>query len=333
MPVPVRAALDVGADQAASKAVQVKQPARYLVASALAGVYLGVAVVVLVSVCAPMFAAGSPWTMLVSGVVFGIALTLVVFAGAELFTANAMVMLYGLLDRRVGWPQLALVWLVSMAGNLVGAVGFGLLVHVGGTLGAGTQGGRFLHSLVLAKNAATGGQLFARAVLCNMLVCLAMWMAMRTISDGAKLALLWWPLLAFVGSGFEHSVANTAMYTIAAANGDAAWLDLGRNLLWTVPGNLLGGAVLVAAAYWFIGRAAAADAPRPGTAAERLAAAGLTGGALLPGGSLGPPLDRRMAAPPGRRPLNGRTPAGGKTPRTPGKSDRGPDRPRLVSMS
>jgi len=161
-------------------------------------------------------------------------------------------MLYGLFDRRTGWVDLGLVWLTSLAGNLAGSVLFGLLVHAGGTPGAGTPGGRYGRTIVAAKNAASGGQLFARAVLCNMLVCLAVWMATRTSGDAAKLVVLWWPLLAFVGSGFEHSVANMTIYTLDVANGGSSWWDLARNLVWTVPGNVVGGGLLVAAAYRFV---------------------------------------------------------------------------------
>jgi nitrite transporter len=270
MPVPVPVALGEATTQAVDKSAQVRRPARYLVASALAGVYVGVAVVVLLSVGAPLAAAASPATKLISGVVFGIALALVVFAGAELFTGNVMTMLYGRFDHRVGWWDLTLVWVVSLLGNLAGSVLFGLLVSAGGTLRPGTPGATFLDSLIAGKVSATGPQLFARAVLCNMLVCLALWMAMRTTSDGAKLAVLWWPLLAFIGSGFEHCVANMTLFTLGVANGDATWLDLARNLVWTVPGNVVGGGLLVAAAYRFVGRAPSAArnaAPTPPNAA------------------------------------------------------------------
>ena len=70
-----------------------------------------------------------------------------------------------------------------------------------------------------AKDAATGPQLFWRAVLCNALVCLALWMAARTRSDAAKLVVLWWALLAFIGSGFEHSIANVTTFSLARPRG------------------------------------------------------------------------------------------------------------------
>src|SRR5918999_4957991 len=91
---------------------------RYLGSSALAGAYVGVGVVLVASAAGPLAAASSPFTTLVAGCVFGVALTLIVFAGAELFTGNAMVMLQGLLVRRVRGADLLAVWGASLVGNL-----------------------------------------------------------------------------------------------------------------------------------------------------------------------------------------------------------------------
>jgi len=82
-----------------------------------------------------------------------------------------------------------------------------------------------------------------------MLVCLGLWMASRTKSDGAKLAVLFWALLAFIASRFEHSVANMTIFCLAILHGDASWGDLFHNLLFTVPGNVGGGALVVAVPY------------------------------------------------------------------------------------
>ena len=96
------------------------------------------------------------------------------------------------------------------------------------------------------------------------LVCLALWMAGRASSDGAKLAVLWWGLLAFVGSGFEHSVANMTVFSLAVFNHQAHWSDLARNLLYTVSGNVVGGAVLVGLVYSWLGRAGQPAGSAPG---------------------------------------------------------------------
>lgn len=267
MPIPVPQAVDDHAALAATKAGQARDLPRYLLSSILAGAYVGVAVVLLVSTSAPLVEAGSPLAKLVQGAVFGVALTLVVFAGAELFTGNAMVMLQGLVRRTVGAGSLAKVWGVSLIGNLVGSVAFAAVVHAGGTLGTGAPA-ELIASITSSKSALSGPSLFWRAVLCNLLVCLALWMAARTRSDVAKLVVLWWALLAFIASGFEHSVANMTIFGIGALQGSATWADLGANLVWTVPGNVVGGGLLVGLGYAWLGRPATAPSAAPAPVAD-----------------------------------------------------------------
>jgi len=260
MPIPVPEAVDESVELALTKAAAARNGPRYFVASALAGAYVGVAVVLLACAAGPLAAAGSPATKLVAGSVFGVALTLVVFAGAELFTGNVMVMLGGLLAGRVKMRDVLLVNAGSLLGNFAGSVAFAAAVNASGVLSAGAKPGTpapaasMIDTLVTAKMSATGGQLFWRAVLCNMLVCLALWMAARTTSDAAKLGVLFWGLLAFIASGFEHSIANMTIFSLAILHGSAHWADLGHNLIYTIPGNIVGGGLLVAAPYSWIGR-------------------------------------------------------------------------------
>ena len=267
MPIPVPEAVDQSAAQAVEKSVAARNVPRYFFASALAGAYVGVAVVLLASTAGPLAASASPATKLVAGSVFGVALTLVVFAGAELFTGNVMVMLAGMFRGRVRLRDVLIVNVGSLLGNLAGSVAFAAAVNASGALNAGAKPGApapaasMINTLVTAKMSATGGQLFWRAVLCNMLVCLALWMAMRTTSDGAKLGVLFWGLLAFVASGFEHSVANMTVFTLAILQGTAHWSDLWHNLLYTIPGNIVGGGLLVAAPYAWMGRRTTAAYP------------------------------------------------------------------------
>ncbi|MGH8973408.1 MAG: formate/nitrite transporter family protein [Acidimicrobiia bacterium] len=270
MPIPIPQALEESAGVARAKANQVRRLPPYLFSSMLAGAYVGAGVVLIVSLAGPFAAAGSPATKLVLGATFGLALTLVVFAGAELFTGNVMFMLQGLRSGTVTLGDLTAVWSASLVGNLLGSLSFAALVNAGGTLVAGGAPGKvgpgqtLVDTLITTKNAATGPQLFWRSVLCNMLVCLALWMAARATSDGAKLAVLWWALLAFIGSGFEHSVANMTLFGVGIFHGSAAWGDLWRNLAVTVPGNIVGGGLIVGLGYAWLGRPApAAVTPAP----------------------------------------------------------------------
>jgi nitrite transporter NirC len=275
MPAPIPEALDAHDAMAVVKTVQVRSsPTRYLVSSMLAGAYVGVAVVLLLMTSAPLMSAQHPTTKLVQGGVFGVALTLVVFAGAELFTGNNMVMLQGLFRRKVSAMDLAVVWGASLVGNFVGSIGFAALVNATGIVTAGgtraepTVFQSALTTISEGKDGLAGGQLFFRAVLCNFLVCLALWMAARATSDAAKLICLWWALLAFIASGFEHSIANMTVLGLGALTGAADWGMLFRNLAYTVPGNIVGGGLLVGAAYAWMGMPAKAKAAVSGPMAD-----------------------------------------------------------------
>ena len=261
MPLTTPEALALNEDAAVAKAKTARsQLSRYLVSSMLAGAFVGVAIVLMLMVSAPLIAGQNPAARLVQGAVFGVALTLVVFAGAELFTGNNMVMVQGLWAKKITAIDLALVWAASLFGNLVGSLAFAAMVDASGVVTAGAPSGQqtvyqaALAGIVKSKASLSGGQLFFRAVLCNMLVCLALWMATRAASDAAKLVCLWWALLAFIASGFEHSIANMTGLGLAAFIGVGSWGDLGRNLLYTVPGNIVGGALLVGLAYAWVGR-------------------------------------------------------------------------------
>ncbi|MFF3414000.1 formate/nitrite transporter family protein [Streptomyces sp. NPDC002698] len=250
-------------DLAVKKSRLVRSPARYLVSAMLAGIYIGVGEILLLSVAGPLEAGHSGAVRLVEGAVFPIALLLVLFAGADLFTSQCMTMTFGVLSGRTSWADLARIWVMSLLGNLAGAVVFALFIGMAGTIRSGPSAS-LLGALLASKEATSGGQLFARAMLCNMLVCLAVWMFTRASGDGAKATMVWWPVFAFVASGFEHSIANMGLFSLGIVNGQAEVGDLARNLAFTVPGNIVGGAVLVAAAYWFAndgGRTAVGKAP------------------------------------------------------------------------
>lgn len=267
MTISVPEALSDNVEFAATKARAAQDLPRYIWSSILAGAYVGVAIVLLVAVSSPLVETGSPAAKLVQGGVFGIALTLVVFAGADLFTGNAMVMLQGWWHRSVRPSQVVTVWSLSLVGNVIGSVMLAAAVYAGGTITGSSS--TMLASMTAAKDAASGPQLFWRAVLCNALVCLALWMAARTRSDAAKLGVLWWALLAFICSGFEHSIANVTSFSLAALDGSIGWGALARNLVWTVPGNIVGGGVVIGLGYaWMSGQRAEVAAPADVTLVE-----------------------------------------------------------------
>ncbi len=258
---------------AQAKVGYTRRPVAYTVQAMLAGSYIGIAVVLMVSAAGPLLAAGSPWTKLVQGLVFGVALTLVVTAGGELATSNMMTLTQGVIGRVLGWVPAVRTLLFSFVGNLLGALAFAAMVHGTGLLSESTPAGQMLRGMLAAKAEESSSQLFWRGVLCNMLVCLAIWAAARLRSEVARLVVVFWCLLAFITSGFEHVVANMTTYWLGVLAGvpDAGWADFARNMTVVGLGNLVGGAVVVGAAYAVVaGRTPAAtdDAPKAATDLE-----------------------------------------------------------------
>ena len=221
----------------------------------LGGAYVGVAVVLMLNVAGPLIAAGTGAGKLVSGLVFGVALTLVVFAGAELVTSSMMTLTQGTLMRATRPGPAAGALSFTFLANLLGAAVFGMLVAVSGVLHSNPAAGAMLSDMLAAKASEEPLQLFVRGILCNTLVCLGIWMCARLKSDVAKLVVIFWALLAFVASGFEHVVANMTTYTLGLMTGDpnATWALFGNNILWVGLGNLVGGALVVGVGYWIIG--------------------------------------------------------------------------------
>lgn len=239
-------------------------PRGYLLLSAMAGIYLGFGISLIFSVGAPFAADGAAGLKLVMGVSFGIALTLVIFAGSELFTGNNMVCAIGALARAITVKHVGQIFLWSLVGNLLGSLAVAWLIVQSGVMSRAPQSDLLLKVAAL-KMHLPAWELFIRGVLCNWLVCLAVWMAARTTNDAAKIMLIFWCLFAFVGSGFEHSIANQSILGIALFlphGADISWSGFAWNQIWVVMGNVVGGAVFVGGVYWM---ASPVKASRPST--------------------------------------------------------------------
>jgi len=230
-------------------------PLQYLILSALAGAYVGLGIVLIFAIGAPLQAVGSGATRAVMGASFGVALTLVIFAGSELFTGNNLIMTVGILSRTVTAGALSRVWVASFLGNLLGSLLLALATAASGVLSK-APAKEFVLGVVAAKMAAPASELFFRGVLCNALVCLAVWMGMRTRDETARLVLIFWCLFAFIGAGFEHSVANMTLLGIGLfLPHDPAlvsWVGFARNLGFVTLGNIVGGALLIGLPYWYV---------------------------------------------------------------------------------
>lgn len=190
---------------------------------------------------------------LLGGAAFSLGLILVVVGGAELFTGNALIVMARMAGH-ISTAALLRNWLVVYPANLAGALGLVVLVWAAGTLDlAGGAVGEAAARVAEGKFALSPLAVFSRAILCNALVCLAVWLTFSTDSAGGKILCILWPITAFVALGFEHSVANMLLLPlglIAGAEGTVG--DVLLNLLLSTLGNIVGGSGGVAATYWAI---------------------------------------------------------------------------------
>jgi len=226
-------------------------PPGYLALSALAGVYLGFGIVLIFSVGAPL--AGTqfaPFMKLIMGVSFGVALSLVIFAGSELFTGNNMVFAIGKLKNRVGMGPIIKLFTFCFVGNLLGSILLAWLVVQGGSLSVEAEA--LIVKVAAMKMSLGAKEAFFRGVLCNWLVCLAVWIANRSEDDTAKLIMIFWCLFAFIGSGYEHSIANQSLMSLALFLPHGAEVSVAgfiHNQIFVTAGNMVGGGLMVGMVY------------------------------------------------------------------------------------
>lgn len=190
---------------------------------------------------------------LLGGLVFSLGLILVTVAGAELFTGNNLLAM-AWASGRISTRELLRNWVVVCAANAVGALGLAMLVWWSGHGGLNHGAvGQTVVRIASAKAELGWVEAFFRGLLCNVLVCMAVWMALagRSVSD--KVLAIVFPITLFVAAGFEHSIANLYFFPLAVALGaPLALADVLRNLLAVIAGNLVGGSVLVALVYWVV---------------------------------------------------------------------------------
>ncbi|MFB0536983.1 MAG: formate/nitrite family transporter [Anaerolineae bacterium] len=240
----------------------------------LAGAFIGCGAIFCTVVTTGLGAAGVGYGIikLLGGLVFCLGLIAVVVAGSELFTGNNLIVM-AFASKRIGITQLLRNWVIVYVGNFVGSILTAFVMFLtkqymssGGALGANALG------IANAKCGLGFIQAIALGIMCNALVCLAVWLCTSARSTTDKIMAIIFPITAFVAAGFEHSIAN--MYFIPIGlfikgfAGSGFWEAIGktaadfgnltwgaffiRNLLPVTTGNIIGGAGFVGLAYWFI---------------------------------------------------------------------------------
>jgi formate/nitrite transporter len=218
----------------------------------LAGAFIGLGALMFALVASDA-GLGFAATRVLGGLAFSLGLILVTVAGAELFTGNNLLAM-AWASRRVSTRELLRNWGIVCAANFVGAVGLAGLVWLSGHAAMNDGAvGRTVIGIATAKAGLSVGEAFFRGVLCNVLVCMAVWMALAGRSVTDKAVAIVFPITGFVAAGFEHSIANMYYFPLAMLLGaPLGWTDFARNLVPVIAGNIVGGSVLVALVYHVI---------------------------------------------------------------------------------
>jgi formate transporter len=241
--------------QIVARAGEAKVHADLVTLSALA--VLGGAFIALGALLFTVIVTGSSFgfgaTRLLGGLGFSLGLILVVVAGAELFTGNNLLAI-AWASGAAGAREVLRHWLVVYLGNVLGALATAAIVVWAGvaSLGDGAVGASAV-GIAAAKASLGLGEAFARGILCNALVCLAVWLALGGRSVADKILAIVFPISGFVAMGFEHSIANWFFLPYGFwldASGSVSLAGAARNLAASTAGNLCGGTLLVAGVYW-----------------------------------------------------------------------------------
>lgn len=233
-----------------------------LMLSVLAGAFIGLGALYFVIIKSDALLLGFASAQVLGGVAFSLGLLLVVVAGAELFTGNNLLVM-AWADRKISTGELLRNWVIVCIGNFIGAGGLALLVFLSrhSEMNNGAIAAQYI-AIAAAKCEMPFWTAFFRGVLCNVLVCMAVWMTMAGRSVTDKAVAIVFPISAFVAAGFEHSIANMYFIPLAmllqhfdgagTASNSITWAGFFHNLLPVILGNLAGGSVLVGLVYHVI---------------------------------------------------------------------------------
>ena len=247
-------------------------PYRMIMLGVLAGAFIAIGAIFATTVAAGSSALPYGVARLLTGFVFSIGLILVVVGGAELFTGNTLIIM-AWASKKISTRKLFRNWIFIYFSNFMGAVGLAMLLFLSGQykFSHGQVGSTAL-DIAAGKLNFTYVESITLGILCNLLVCLAIWLAMSARTTTDRILAIVFPITAFVACGFEHSIAN--MYFIPIGifiknfASPAFWAEIGksaadfgnltwgnfvfRNLIPVTIGNIIGGAVLVGATYWVL---------------------------------------------------------------------------------
>lgn len=235
-----------------------EMPVRFFVYSMMAGVFCGLGMILAYSAGGSLnsFEATKGFAKIVFGISFALSFTLIVYAGSELFTGNVGVMTIGVFNRAVSIKESLLMVSFVYLGNFCGATLIAIIIGATGLLDVPMTGNYIVSNSVI-KMQLPFVQSFFRGVLCNMLVVLATWSCSKIKSEPAKMLILVWCVYGFCTSGFEHSIANMALFVMSIVSplktADISIAGYINNIIPVTLGNIVGGGLIIGGGYFLLG--------------------------------------------------------------------------------
>lgn len=222
-----------------------EKPAKYLCRSVVTGFYIMVAIILSYTTGAILYPKYPEVSKVLVAATFCFAIAMIVFFSGELFTGNNFVMAVGMYKKRINLSMAIKVWVYSFLGNAIGLIVFGYLFIKSGASLSAIQ--HYIESVAYAKLELSVTQMVLRGILCNFIVCLAYLSGIKMKSETGKFIMMFFAVFAFIIAGFEHSIANVGVFSVAYfALGGLPMALVFKNLLWVVIGNMIGGGILLA---------------------------------------------------------------------------------------
>ncbi|MDM5249347.1 MULTISPECIES: formate/nitrite transporter family protein [unclassified Lysinibacillus] len=227
-----------------------QRPVNYFLQAIFGGLFVGFGIMLIVTIGGLLDPAGVPSMKIIQGLAFGVALSMVMMAGANLFTGDNLVLTVSTLSKKSSPLEMLGIWSFSYIGNFFGALLGALLFYNAGQVVGDTAA--YIEKLATAKMNAGFVALLCRGILCNLLVCLAVWCTYKLKTETAKLVMIFCCIFPFVTIGFEHSIANMTLFSLALLipHGElVSFAGAISNLVPVTLGNIIGGAV-IGFVYW-----------------------------------------------------------------------------------
>ncbi len=232
------------------------RPLEYLVRAMLAGIFIGFAIIFTLKAINGLYMAESPVATLVGGLTFGVALVLIVYGGAELFTGNTMYFTTATMRGYTTKMDTMKVWLICLIGNGLGGLAFALLFSQTGIIQELGMN-NWLFAVSETKIHHSTWEIFTRAIFCNWMVCLAIFIPKNMKNELAQIMMMMVLVAVFFASGFDHVIANMALFSIALVVPHPDTITFAgamHNLLPALAGNIIGGAVFMGMIYTWLNK-------------------------------------------------------------------------------